>query len=157
MDMNNIVKSLLDLNIVLPEPTKPVANYSPYTICENLIYVSGQIPFKNGNIVYKGKVGRDISTQEAINASEVCLLNTLSVLNRATRNNLNKIISCIKISVFINSTSDFFEQPLVADGASNLIKKIFKDNGNHARSAVSCNSLPKNACVEIDSIFQLGN
>ena len=153
--MNNIIKSIQDLKITLPEAAKPVANYSPYVIFENTIYVSGQIPFKEGIIVYKGKVGEDININEAIAASEICLINTLAVLNLATNNNLNRIKSCIKINVFINSTEDFFDQPLVADGASNLIKKIFKDNGNHARSAVSCNSLPKNASVEIDSIFQL--
>ena len=155
--MNNIIKSLSALGIVLPSPTKPVANYSPYVIFKNTIYVSGQIPLKDGIIAYQGKVGKDIDINEAINASEICLLNTLALLNLATHNNLNRIISCIKINVFINSADDFFEQPLVADGASNLIKKIFTDNGDHARSAVSCNSLPKNASVEIDSIFQLGD
>ena len=153
--MNNIIKSIQDLKITLPEAAKPVANYSPYVIFDKTIYVSGQIPFKDGIIVYKGKVGEDININEAIAASEICLINTLAVLNLATNNNLNRIKSCIKINVFINSTGDFFDQPLVADGASNLIKKIFKDNGNHARSAVSCNSLPKNASVEIDSLFQL--
>ena len=155
--MNNIIKSLSDLGIILPEPTKPVANYSPYVIFKNTIYVSGQIPFKDGTIAYQGKVGKDININEAVDASEICLLNTLALLNLATNNNLNRITSCIKINVFINSTDDFFEQPIVADGASNLIKKIFKDNGEHARSAVSCNSLPKNASVEIDSVFQLGD
>tara|TARA_B100000131_G_C17908293_1_gene529285 strand:- start:99 stop:566 length:468 start_codon:yes stop_codon:yes gene_type:complete len=153
--MNNIIKSIQDLKITLPEAAKPVANYSPYVLCENIIYVSGQIPFKDGIILYKGKVGKDININEAIAASEICLINTLAVLNLATNNNLNRVKSCIKINVFINSTEDFFDQPLVADGASNLIKKIFKENGNHARSAVSCNSLPKNASVEIDSLFQL--
>tara|TARA_B000000532_G_C18793911_1_gene373898 strand:- start:591 stop:956 length:366 start_codon:yes stop_codon:yes gene_type:complete len=119
-----------------------------------MIYVSGQIPFKNGVLAYKGKVGKDITVDEAINASKICLINTLAVLNLAT-NNLNKVKSCIKINVFINSSDDFIQQPEVADGASNLIKEIFKDDGNHARSAVSCNSLPKDASVEIDSIFQL--
>ena len=83
------------------------------------------------------------------------MINTLAVLFNATKGNLNIVNSCVKINVFINSADDFFEQPIVADGASDLIKEIFKENGNHARSAVSCNSLPKNATVEIDSIFQL--
>ncbi len=155
--MNNIIKSLHDLKIVLPKPAKPVANYSPYTIIGDTIYISGQIPFKDGSLAYQGKVGKDISINEAINASEICLLNTLAILNLATGNDLNKIKSCIKINVFINSADDFYEQPLVADGASNLIKKIFKEQGSHARSAISCNSLPKNASVEIDSIFHLGD
>ena len=83
------------------------------------------------------------------------MINTLAVLNLATNNNLDRVKSCIKINVFLNSTDDFFDQPIVADGASNLLRKIFKNYGDHARSAVSCNSLPKNASVEIDSIFQL--
>ena len=152
--MNNIIKSIQDLKILLPEAAKPVANYSPYVLHNDMIYVSGQIPFKNGVLAYKGKVGKDITVDEAINASKICLINTLAVLNLAT-NNLNKVKSCIKINVFINSSDDFTQQPEVADGASNLIKEIFKDDGNHARSAVSCNSLPKDASVEIDSIFQL--
>ena len=153
--MHNIIKSIQDLKIVLPEAAKPVANYSPYVLHKDMIYVSGQIPFKSGVLAYKGKVGKDINIDEAITASEICLINTLAVLNLATNNNLNKVKSCLKINVFINSSDDFTQQPEVADGASNLIKEIFKDDGSHARSAVSCNSLPKDAAVEIDSIFQL--
>ena len=82
--MNNIIKSLHDLKIVLPKPAKPVANYSPYTIIGDTIYISGQIPFKDGSLAYQGKVGKDISINEAINASEICLLNTLAILNLAT-------------------------------------------------------------------------
>ena len=94
--MNNIIKSIQDLKIVLPEATKPVANYSPYVLHKDMIYVSGQIPFKNGVLAYKGKVGKDINIDEAITASEICLINTLAVLNLATNNNLNKVKSCIK-------------------------------------------------------------
>ena len=83
--MNNIIKSIQDLKITLPEAAKPVANYSPYVLCENIIYVSGQIPFKDGIILYKGKVGKDININEAIAASEICLINTLAVLNLATK------------------------------------------------------------------------
>tara|TARA_B100000242_G_C42817462_1_gene379966 strand:+ start:209 stop:676 length:468 start_codon:yes stop_codon:yes gene_type:complete len=153
--MSNITNNLIGLNLILPKATKPVANYSPYLIVNNKIYVSGQIPFEKGEIIYKGKVGIDISIVQAKKAAELCLINTLAVLNNATNENLNSLKCCIKINVFINSTDNFFEQPEVADGASNLIKEVFKENGNHARSAVSCNSLPKNASVEIDSIFQL--
>ena len=153
--MTDIIKSLEELNIILPKASKPVANYSPYVITENKIYISGQIPFQEGNIIYKGKVGKDIGIEEAKKASALCLINTIAVLFDATKGNLNIVKSCVKINVFINSVNDFFDQPIVADGASDLIKDIFKENGNHARSAVSCNSLPKNAAVEIDSIFQL--
>ena len=124
--MNNIIKSIQDLKIVIPEAAKPVANYSPYVLLKDIIYVSGQIPFKDGELAYKGKVGKDINIDEAIVASEICLINTLAVLNLATNNNLNKVKSCIKINVFINSSNDFNQQPEVADGASNLIKKFSK-------------------------------
>ncbi len=153
--MADIIKRLEELDIILPQASKPVANYSPYVIADNNIYISGQIPFKQGNLIYTGKVGKDIGIEEAKKASALCLINTIAVLVNATKGNLNIVKSCLKINVFINSANDFFEQPNVADGASDLIKKIFQENGNHARSAVSCNSLPKNAAVEIDSIFQL--
>ena len=153
--MTDIIKNLEELDIILPQASKPVANYSPYVITEKLIYVSGQIPLKEGDLIYKGKVGKDLNIEDAKKASAICLINTIAVLNDATKGNLDNIKSCIKINVFINSTDDFYDQPVVADGASDLIKSIFKENGNHARSAVSCNSLPKNASVEIDSIFQL--
>ena len=155
--MSDIIKSIQDLKLEIPKPAKPVANYSPYYLINNIIYVSGQIPFREGTIAYTGKVGKDIDINEAILAAEICFMNTLAILKLATKGNLNSIKSCIKINVFINSSNDFFDQPLVADGASNLIKKIFKDNSNHARSAIGCNSLPKNASVEIDSMFQLAN
>ena len=134
---------------------KPVANYSAYVFAENTIYVSGQIPFKDGKLIYKGKVGKDIDIEEGKKAASLCFLNTLAILQKATEENLNKIISCIKINVFINSESNFIDQPTVADGASDLIKEIFRENGSHARSAISCNSLPKDAAVEIDSIFKI--
>ncbi len=153
--MNNITKALQELNIILPKAAKPVANYSPFTVSNNSLYISGQIPIKSGKLIYEGKVGLDVNVKDASNAAELCLINTLAVLKLATGDNFNKVLSCTKITVFINSIDNFINQPIVADGASNLIKKVFKDNGNHARSAVSCNSLPINASVEIDSIFQL--
>ena len=153
--MINLIESLKELNIVLPKANKPVANYSAYVIVNNKIYISGQIPIKNGKLIYQGKIGKEIKLSEGVKSAEICMINTLAVLNLATNNNLDRVKSCIKINVFLNSTDDFFDQPIVADGASNLLRKIFKNYGDHARSAVSCNSLPKNASVEIDSIFQL--
>ncbi len=153
--MNNIIKNLKELQILLPVASKPIANYSPFVINDNKIYVSGQIPNKNGLLLYEGKVGKDISLDDAKEAASICIINTFAILEIATEKNLNALKCCIKLNVFINSADDFYDQPEVADGASNLIKKIFKETGNHARSAVSCNSLPRNAAVEIDSIFQL--
>ena len=108
--MNNIIKSIQELKIVLPEAAKPVANYSPYVLIKyNICFWANS--FQEWNFAYKGKVGKDINIDEAIKASEICLINTLAVLNLATNNNFNKIKSCIKINVFINSSEDFIEQP----------------------------------------------
>ena len=105
--------------------------------------------------MYKGKAGKDISIEEAKEAA-LCLINTISVLRNALQGNLNNLKACIKINVFINSVEEFYEQPEVADGASDLIKKIFKKNGNHARSAVSVILCLKMRCG-VDSIFLLKN
>ena len=153
--MMNIKENLKKYNIRIPKPAKPVANYSPYTISNNLIFISGQIPIVDGNIIYKGKVDKDLSINESIKAAELCMLNSFAILMDAVENNLNKIKKCIKINVFINSDSSFINQPIIADGASDLISKIMESNTSHARSAVSVNSLPKNAAIEIDTIFEI--
>ena len=149
----NIEENLKKYNIKIPKPTKPVANYSPYVISKDLIFISGQIPILNGSIIYKGKVNKDLDIKLSIKATELCMLNSFAILVDALENNLTLIKKCIKINVFINSESSFIDQPKVADGASNLIHKIMYPNTTHARSAVSVNSLPKNAAVEIDTIF----
>ena len=153
--MNNIKENLIKHKINLPEATKPIANYSPYLIVNNLVFISGQIPLIKGKITYQGKVGSDLSITDGIEASKLCILNTFGVLKTAVKNNILLIKRCVKITVFINSANDFIEQPTVADGASNLIHNILGKNGNHTRSAVSVNSLPKNSSVEIDSIFEI--
>ena len=153
--MMNIEENLKKHDIIIPTPAKPVANYSPYLISKNLIFISGQIPIINGNIIYKGKVNKDLTINKSVKAAELCMLNSFAILIDAVANNLNQIKRCIKINVFINSDSSFIEQPKVADGASNLISKIMDPNTNHARSAVSVNSLPKDAAIEIDSIFEI--
>ena len=151
----NIEENLKKYNILIPIPVKPVANYSPYVISKNLIFISGQIPIVDGKVIYKGKVNKNISIHQAVKAAELCMLNSFAILINAVGNNFNHIKKCIKINVFINSDSSFIDQPEVADGASNLISKIMEPNSNHARSAVSVNSLPKDAAIEIDTIFEI--
>ena len=153
--MLNIEENLKKYNIVIPKANKPVANYSPYVITDKLIFISGQIPIANGSMIFTGKVNKDIEMPFAVKAAELCMLNSFAVLKDAVQNNLNLVRKCIKINVFINSDDLFINQPDVADGASNLITKIMSPNSDHARSAVSVNSLPKNATVEIDSIFEI--
>ena len=153
--MINIAENLKKHNITIPKANKPVANYSPYVKTEHLIFISGQIPMTDGNILFTGKVNKDVEISSAVKAAELCMLNSFAVLKDAVQNNLSLVRRCIKINVFINSDDLFFNQPVVADGASNLITKIMSPNSDHARSAVSVNSLPKNATVEIDSVFEI--
>ena len=153
--MLNIEENLRKYNITIPKANKPVANYSPYVKTEKLIFISGQIPITGGNMLFTGKVNKDLEIPSAVKAAELCMLNSFAILKDAVQNNLNLVNKCVKINVFINSDDSFLNQPEVADGASNLITKIMSPNSNHARSAVSVNSLPKNATVEIDSVFEI--
>ena len=153
--MLNIEENLRKYNITIPKANKPVANYSPYVKTEKLIFISGQIPITGGNMLFTGKVNKDVEISSAVKAAELCMLNSFAILKDAVQNNLNLVNKCVKINVFINSDDSFLNQPEVADGASNLITKIMSPNSNHARSAVSVNSLPKNATVEIDSVFEI--
>ena len=153
--MLNIEENLRRNNIIIPKANKPVANYSPYVKTEKLVFISGQIPIADGNMLFTGKVNKDVEISSAVKAAELCMLNSFAILKDAVQNNLNLVKKCVKINVFINSDDSFLNQPEVADGASNLITKIMSPNSNHARSAVSVNSLPKNATVEIDSVFEI--
>ena len=155
--MSQIYNNLKNMNIKIPEPSLPIANYSPFIVSDNLIFISGQIPIKNKKIIYTGRLGKELDIDKGKEAAKLCILNTFAILNKATNNNLTTIKKCIKVSVFINSTYDFYEQPAVADGASNLINSLLSPDGSHSRSAISCNSLPKNSAVEIDSVFEFFN
>ena len=153
--MLNIEENLRKYNITIPKANKPVANYSPFVKTEKLVFISGQIPITGGNMLFTGKVNKDVEISSAVKAAELCMLNSFAVLKDAVHNNLSLVRRCIKINVFINSDDLFINQPKVADGASNLITKIMSPNSDHVRSAVSVNSLPKNATVEIDSVFEI--
>jgi len=145
---------LLSLNIEIPEAPSPVGSYVAYKIVGKLIYISGQLPINKGNIL-KGKVGKDLSVEEGQKAAHLCCLNILSQLKLACENDLEKIKGCIKITGFVNSTNDFIDQPKIINPVSDLISKIFEENGKHTRAAVSVNSLPLGSAVEVDAIFEL--
>ena len=153
--MNNIEQNLIKNKIKIPPAVSPIANYSPYVITNNIIFISGQIPISEGTILYTGKVGNDIDIESAKKAAELCMLNSFAILKSAVNNNLLSIKKCLKITVFINSVDTFYEQPIVANGASDLIDKIMEPDAKHSRSAVSVTSLAKNAAVELDSVFEI--
>ena len=152
MDFENKIK---ELRINLPEAKAPVGSYVATKIVGNLLYISGQISISENGELIKGKIGKDLSTEEGYKAAERCGLSIISQAKVACGVDLSKIKSCIKLTGFVNSTDDFIEQPKVINGASDLIASIFGDAGMHSRAAVSTNSLPLGVSVEVDAIFEL--
>ena len=152
MSYDNKIK---ELKIVLPEAKPPVGNYVATKISGNLLYISGQISINEKGDLIKGKVGKDLTTEDGYKAAERCGLSIVAQVKKACDNDLSKIKSCIKLTGFVNSTDDFIEQPKVINGASDLIASIFGDAGMHTRAAVSTNSLPLGVSVEVDAIFEL--
>ena len=144
-----------ELQIELPEAKAPVGSYVATKIVGNLLYVSGQISMNSKGELIKGKVVRELTTDEAYNAAERCGLSIVAQVKKACEGDLAKVKSCIKLTGFVNSTEDFTEQPKVINGASDLIASIFSDAGMHTRAAVSTNSLPLGVSVEVDAIFEL--
>ncbi|MEQ8321397.1 MAG: RidA family protein [Rhodospirillales bacterium] len=146
---------LQELGIELPEAAAPAANYIPYVVSGKLIFIAGQITFKDGKIEYTGKVGEDLSVDDGYQAARLCGLNLLAQAKAAAGGDLDRIKRVVKLGGFVNSGPDFSNQPEVINGASDLMVDIFGDNGKHARFAVSAGSLPRNVAVEIDGIFEL--
>ena len=144
-----------ELNISLPDAKDPVGAYVATKITGNLIFISGQISISSNGDLIKGKIGKDLSTNEGYKAAERCGLSIVAQLKKACNGDLSKIKSCIKLTGFVNSTDDFTEQPKVINGASDLITSIFGEAGMHTRAAVSANSLPLGVSVEVDAIFEL--
>ncbi|NQY81316.1 MAG: RidA family protein [Candidatus Caenarcaniphilales bacterium] len=153
--MPSVEARLEELKISLPELAAPAANYVPYTVSNNQVFISGQLPKWNGELQFTGKVGREFSIDEAKQAARICGLNIIFHLKNACNGNLNRVKSCLKLNVYVNSSDNFSEQPQVANGVSDLMIEIFGDAGKHARAAVSVPSLPSNSVVEVDAIFEI--
>ena len=151
----SVEDNLKKMNIQLPEAPSPVGSYVASKISGNLIYISGQVPFKSDGKLITGKVGRELNLEEAQNAAKLCALNLLAQLKKVCGGNLDKVKSCIKITGYVNSIDNFTEQPKVINGASDLISKVFGEIGKHTRAAVSVNSLPLGVPVEVDAIFEI--
>jgi len=151
----NFEDKIKELKIELPEAKPPVGNYVATKIVGNLLYVSGQVSINSNGELIKGKVGKDLTTDEAYKAAERCGISIISQVKKACGGDLSKVKSCIKLTGFVNSTDDYTEQPKVINGASDLIVSIFGDAGMHTRAAVSTNSLPLGVSVEVDAIFEL--
>jgi enamine deaminase RidA (YjgF/YER057c/UK114 family) len=148
---------LKELGISLARPPKPVASYVPFTISGNQVFVSGQVPISNGALKYVGKLGVDFSVEVGQAAAQLCAINILSVLREACGGNLDRVVRCLKVNVFVNATPDYDKQPEVANGASDLFVAVFGETGRHARAAVGMGSLPRGVAVEVDAVFEISD
>lgn len=153
--MPGIDSRLKALGITLAAPPKPVASYVPYTISGNQVFVSGQVPVSDGALKYVGKLGVDFSIEVGQAAAQLCAINILSVLKEACGGDLERVVRCLKVNVFVNAAPDYDKQPEVANGASDLFVAVFGDAGRHARAAVGMGSLPRGVAVEVDAVFEI--
>ena len=150
-----IENKLKELNIELPNAPDPVGAYVAFKKINNLLFISGQLPISSDGKMVKGKIGKDLTLEDGQKASKLCVINILAQVKKALNGDLNKVKSCVKITGFVNSTDDFKDQPKVINPASETLSTVFGVNGKHARAAISTNSLPLGAAVEIDAIFEI--
>ena len=151
--MTSKIEILQEMGLSIPVPAKPLAAYVPVQTIGSIAYTSGQLPVKDGQILYSGKVGTDVSVGEAKIAAQLAALNAIAAVTLVS-GSIENITRIIKLTVFVHSAEDFTDQPEVANGASELMITLFGEDGKHARSAVGVAQLPRNASVEIELIAE---
>lgn len=152
--MSKIEARLAELGVTLPDAPAPAANYVPWVISGNMVYISGQIS-QNANGLIKGKLGADLTVEQGAEAARACAVSILAQLKAATGGQIDRMTRLVKLVGFVNSVADFTDQPKVINGASDFLVAALGDAGRHARSAVSAASLPLGVAVEIEAIFQI--
>ena len=146
---------LKELNIDLPAPMAPAANYVPFVKMGSIVLVSGQLPFFKGELKYKGKVGGDLTLEMGQEAARLCALHILAQVKEACEGDLNRVRRCLRLGGFVNSSEIFLDHPKVINGASDLMISVFGDKGQHVRLAVGAAALPLGAAVEIEALFEV--
>ncbi|MBN8531872.1 MAG: RidA family protein [Alphaproteobacteria bacterium] len=153
--MSAVALKIQEKKLVLPQVTAPAANYVPYTISRGTVFVSGQLPMKDGKPQFIGKIGKEYSIEQGMECAELCALNILAHLNNACGGNLDNVKQVLRLGVFVSGAPGFNEPHKVANGASNLIADVFGDKGKHARFAVVVADLPFGVAVEVDGTFEI--
>ena len=143
------------LAIELPDAPAPAANYVPFVLSGNLVFVSGQVPWVGGDRNFVGKVGVDFTIEEGQDAARTVALNIIAQVKAACEGALDRVVRCVKLGGFVNCPNDFYQHPQVINGASDLMVDIFGDAGRHSRFAVGAPALPFNVAVEIDAVFEI--
>ena len=151
----SVYENLKKLYLEIPKTPDPVGAYIPYKKTGNLLFISGQISIDSNGKITKGKLGKDLSIEQGQAAAKLCAINIIAQTKKACDNKLENISNCIKLTGYVNSTNEFTDQPKIINAASELIFAVFGENGKHTRAAISTNSLPLDAAVEIDAIFEL--
>jgi len=152
---DRIDTKLAELGLSLPEAAAPVAAYVSAVEAGGMLFLSGQLPFKDGQLV-KGRLGENVSMEDGQDAAKLCGLMVVAQIRKALNGDLARVKRVVKLGVFVNSTADFTDQAKVANGASELMVALFGDTGRHARSAVGVPVLPLGAAVEVDAIIEIG-
>lgn len=150
-----IESRLEELGIALPKPAKPVANYVPFVVSGNLVFISGQGAVGPKGIEYPGRIGEQVSLEDGQQSARLCGLSLIAQLKEACGSDLDRVVRCVRLGGFVNCVDGFTEQPNVINGASDLMVEIFGDAGRHARTAVGVNVLPLGLSVEVDGVFEI--
>jgi enamine deaminase RidA (YjgF/YER057c/UK114 family) len=151
----SVYENLKKLNLEIPKAPDPVGAYIAYKKTENLLFISGQISIDSNGKITKGKLGKDLTIEQGQAAAKLCAINIIAQAKKACNERLENIANCIKLTGYVNSTNEFTDQPKIVNAASELIFAVFGENGKHTRAAISTNSLPLGAAIEIDAIFEL--
>lgn len=152
--MSTPEERVVDLGLELPLVARPVASYVPTVRTGSLVYTAGQVPLKDGVLLATGKVGTEISPEQATELAKVCALNVIAAL-KAEVGELSRVVRIVKVVGFVASAPDFYGQPQVINGASDLFRAVFGDAGAHARSAVGVGALPLDSPVEVEAIAEV--
>ena len=151
----SVQDTLQSMGLTLPQPARPVASYVPAVRVGNLIYTSGQIPTRDGRLTRRGKVGIELTQDDAYDEAQTCALNALAAVQDLT-GSLDAISQVVKVTGYVNSAEGFSDQSTVVNGASDLLVKLFGEKGKHARAAIGVAGLPLDAAVEVDLIVEVG-
>jgi len=153
--MGKITDRLAELGIEIPPAAAPVANYVGWVLSGKLIFTAGQLPLVDGALTCKGRAGEEVSVERAAEAARICAINAIAQASAALDGDLDRIERVVKLTGFVNSGPDFTDHPAVVNGASDLMVEVFGDAGRHARAAVGVSSLPLDATVEVEAVFEI--
>lgn len=151
----SVEEKVKELGLILPTPALAVANYLPFVKFGNMVSISGQLPMGPDGPIYTGKVGDDVSQEQAVEAAQQCALNIVAQLKLAVDGDLSKVKQLVRLGGFVNCVDGFSAQPVIINGASDLMVELFGEKGRHSRAAVGVNALPLNVPVEIDALFEI--